>query len=104
MDVNERVNTIEKNLAEFRDLFQNMNAAIQKLSIDITSLQVSSAQERIEEIQQSRRLQIEQQPPRTLMREFEAENNLGELDDMGEDDDEEDRYRPRDRRYGRRYK
>ena len=85
-------------MVEFREMFGNMSAAIERLSKDVTSLQLSSAQKGVDKPQHSRQGHTEQQPPRAPIRKFEAENNLNDMGDFGVFTDEEDRYRPRDRR------
>ena len=103
MNVDERFNTMENHMAEFREMFGTMNAAIERLSREVTSLQFSSGQKEVEGPQQSRQEQAEQQPHRVSIHEVEAENNLDDMEELDEFEDEEDMYGPRDRRYERSY-
>ena len=85
---NAKFNIIEKNIVEFIEMFRSINAAIERLSREVTSLQLSS---------------VQKEDAEPLVREFEAENELDDVGDLDEFNVDENRYRSRDRRNERRY-
>ena len=99
MNIFDRLDALDR---KFTDMMENMNTAMEKLSREVASVQMTSAQRGFMEPQHSMQIPTEHRPPRTPHGEFKAENNVDEFDGFADDDDG-DEYRPRDRRYEQRH-
>ena len=99
LNISDRLDALDR---KFIDMMENMNINMEKLSREVASVQMTSAQRGFMEPQHSRKIPTEHRPPRTPHGDFEAENNVDEFDGFADDDDG-DEYRSRDKRNERRH-